>query len=332
MWELDNQTDWPAERCWTRDSKGVHHWLVAVKATFDLTGKGLRASEVQDSPRLVPEYFGESGRSSLRYDVDLGLVKPSTDVIVNALAHAPGGRAATEVPVSLRYGSIQKDLLVLGERRFRQGLGEVKPDRSAPFLTQPIRYEWAFGGADLSHPDPAKHAQDGRNPIGRGFALRSSNLVGTPAPCIQSLHGSPASPCGLGPIPSYWSPRREYAGSYDDAWERTQKPLLPKDYNPRHSLCSPADQQSGKYLVGGEVIQLVHMTPSGVLKVELPKIAFQFTTSFGKKREEHPGHLANVIIEPEEMRLMMVWQTSLPVPAPQTERLDSTQICQQGSC
>lgn len=34
MWALNNQTPYSAERNWTRDKRGVHYWIVSVKATF----------------------------------------------------------------------------------------------------------------------------------------------------------------------------------------------------------------------------------------------------------------------------------------------------------
>lgn len=72
MWALSNRTAYAAERNWTRDKDGLHWWLVAVKATFDIGPDGrLRLADEQLPPVLIPEYFGGPGRSSLRYDSDL---------------------------------------------------------------------------------------------------------------------------------------------------------------------------------------------------------------------------------------------------------------------
>jgi len=103
MWALKNQTPYAAERNWTRDKHGVHWWLVAVKATFDIAPSGrLTLADEQPPPVLAPEYLGEPGRSSLRHDSELLAVKPNTDILVHAHAHAPGGKPAPTVPVALR--------------------------------------------------------------------------------------------------------------------------------------------------------------------------------------------------------------------------------------
>ena len=85
MWALDNRTAYAAERNWIRDKNGVHHWLVAVKATFDVALDGrLKLADEQPPPLLEPEYRGEPGSSSLRLDSDLLAVKPGTTVAVFA--------------------------------------------------------------------------------------------------------------------------------------------------------------------------------------------------------------------------------------------------------
>ena len=51
MWMLDNHTPYAAERSWTRDARGVHLWIVAVRATFDLVWlSGWAPHESQQKP------------------------------------------------------------------------------------------------------------------------------------------------------------------------------------------------------------------------------------------------------------------------------------------
>jgi hypothetical protein len=334
MWALKNRTPYAAERNWTRDRDGVHGWLVAVKATFDLgPGGRLELADEQPPPVLAPEYFGEPGGSSLRYDSELLAAKPGTDVLLHAHAHAPQGRPAPTVPVSLRVERLHKELLVHGERTYDQGLLGVTPTRPRAFTTRPIRYELAFGGSDLSDPDPRKHRLDERNPLGRGFARRAAHLLGRPAHSLEHPRGAPAElgPAGFGPIDASWMPRRKLAGTYDERWARTKKPLLPDDYDPAFALSAPADQRTEKPLVGGERVELLNMTPDGVLRFELPRISLGFTTRIGTRREQHGARLVTVLVEPEERRLSLVWQSVLRVPAPDADYLDETEIIEQGS-
>ena len=138
-----------------------------------------------------------------------------------------------------------------------------------------------------------------------------------------------AGPAGFGPIESYWSPRRELVGTYDAKWVEEQRPFLPKDWDPRSTLCSPVDQRPRQHLRGGELVSVVNMTPDGVLQVTLPKIYLAFTTYFGQRTEEHRAKLVTVILLTDERKLSMVWQTSLPVPLRHMDYLDRTLIKQK---
>jgi hypothetical protein len=332
MWALENRTSYAAERTWIRDKSGQHHWVVAVKATFDIAPDGaLRLADEQQPPLLAAEYLGKPGESSVRYEADLGPMKPTTDVTVLGSAHAPRGRPATTVEVSLRVDDMNKSLLVHGERVYFKGIGRLDVSSPVPFARRPIVYELAFGGTDLSDPDPRRHGMDKRNPIGRGFSADVKALVDRPAPCIEVPGSDPAKagPAGFGPIASYWSPRLELWGTYDALWERSKKPLLPDDYDERATLCAPMDQQASRHLYGGELVELVNLTPGGWLRFALPKIRPTFATTFGARREEHRSRLTSIVIEPDEARLMMTWLTTLPVRAIDVDYLDRTAIAEK---
>ncbi|HYO71757.1 MAG TPA: DUF2169 domain-containing protein [Archangium sp.] len=332
MWWLNNRTAYAAERNWTRDRDGAHWWVVAVKATFDVSPAGkLELAHEQLPPVLVPEYYGEPGASSLRYDSDLLAAKPGTDVIVNAHAHAPGGKPAMTVPVSLRVGGLDKRVLVHGERFYRRGVFGLAMSSPLPFTSRQIRYESAFGGQDFSDPDSRKHCMDVRNPIGRGVAANSARLVDQPAHFLEYLQGDAAAmgPAGFGAIDRSWVPRRNLAGTYDERWARTKRPLLPDDYDPAFALSAPSDQRLRRFLVGGELMELVHMTPEGVLRFRLPTVVLAFRSRFGARWREHPGQMVTVIVEPEEHRLLIVWQTALRVSAQDVDFLDETEIVER---
>lgn len=329
MWTLSNRTPYAAERTWVRDKDGHHVWVVALKATFDLDDTAqLRLSDEQEPPLLEPVYLGEPGRSSLRYEADLVAPKPHTDVILHACAHAPGGRPAPSVEVAVRIHDIDKVLVVHGERFYRRGLLGVSPSAPRPFVSQPITYEWAWGGTDTRDPDPREHRADSRNPVGRGLATRDAHRVDTPAHRIEYPRGPPAErgPAGFGPIASHWSPRLELGGTFDDVWMKTRRPLLPRDYDARAALCAPADQRPSRRLVGGERIALSQLTPRGALGFALPRPRFEFVTHFGAVRRSHEATLGTVVIEPEPGKLRMVYQTGLRVGPRETDSLDFTVI------
>jgi len=330
VWALRNRTGFAAERNWTRDRDGIHWWVVAVRATFDLVAGGrLALADQQLPPTLAPVYFGEPGASSLRYDSELLSAKPGTDVVVHAQAHAPGGRAASTVPVAVRVGALEKRLIVHGDRVYYRGpAGGLTTTAPRPFMARAIRYELAYGGRDLTDPDPRQHRIDQRNPVGRGFAVRVATLINQPAHVIEYPGGDPAQrgPAGFGPIDTSWLPRRALAGTYDQRWSDSKKPLLPDDYDPRHALCAPADQQTAQPLIGGERVALTNLTAEGSMVFDLPRVALAFCSRFGRRREQHGPRLTTVLIETEVRRVSLVWQSVLRVSADQADYLDETEI------
>ncbi|QDE71753.1 hypothetical protein BHS09_34850 [Myxococcus xanthus] len=332
MWALQNKTPYAAERTWVRDKDGHHLWVIALKATFDVDDAGhLRLADAQEPPLPEPVYWGEPGHSSLRYEAELVVPKPHTDVLINACAHAPGGRPAPSVEVAVRIHDVDKMLVVHGERFYTRGLTGVKPSSPKPFVTQPILYEWAWGGTDTRDTDTRKHVSDSRNPVGRGVASREAHLMDQPAHRVEYLRGTPAKsgPAGFGPIASYWSPRLELAGTFDEIWRKTRHPLLPRDFDERFALCAPADQRPSRCLVGGEKVALVHLTPKGALHFTLPRLRFGFTTWFGAVRRFHEATLGTVVIEPEVKKVRMVFQTGLRVGPQDIDCLDFTAITER---
>ncbi|NVB38894.1 DUF2169 domain-containing protein [Pseudenhygromyxa sp. WMMC2535] len=331
MWAIRNKTAHATDRTWIRDPDGLHHWIVAIKATFDLDADGaLTPAEDQLPPLLEPEYLGEPGRSSLRYEVDLCASKPGVDLIVNATAHAPGGHPTPEVRVGLRAGPIDKQLLVRGPARYTFGPTGLRVTRPEPFVTQAIVYEHAWGGSDELAADPRLHGCDLRNPIGCGFAMDQAHLHQREAPRVYYPSGAPerAGPAGFGALPSHWSPRLELAGTYDERWAATKRPLLPDDWNPACLHYAPFDQRLPTPLRSGEVIELTNLSARGSLRFELPELAFMVRTRFGRREERQLARASAVIIEPQHEpdrhRLILVWQATRFVPAPEADYLDES--------
>lgn len=316
MWSLTNRTPYAAESTWGRDKDGVHEWIVAVKATYDIARDGtLSLAEEQIDPLLVPEYHGEPGASSLRYDADLVAPKPTTDVLINATAYAPGGRPSTDFLVSAQVGSVRKVLRVLGERRWERSPIGMIASSMEPVTRVPIVYERAYGGHDARDPDPRQQRMEARNPVGRGVVGVLDHREGDPLHNIEYADHPPTGqgPAGYGAIDSWWTPRREFQGTYDEAWMEKRRPLLPEDWDPRSLLCSPMDQRPGQHLYGGEPVELINLTPDGLLRLTLPKVYLTFRTYIDGRIEEHRARLATVIIEPDHPRVICVWQTALSV-------------------
>jgi hypothetical protein len=318
MWALENRTPFEAERSWVQDKHGVQHWIVVVKATYDIgNGGSLALAETQEPVVRVPVHRGDPATASLVYEADIVGRKVATDILVNGTAYAPAGRPVPSVEVRVRVAGIDKALLVTGNRLwYGKGAG-VSMTSPQPFESMPLTYERAFGGFDRTDEDPALHRLYDTNPAGTGFATRAKHLhesavpnVEYPAQRIREWTDHPA-PAGLGPIDRWWSPRRQYAGTYDEQWFQERLPLWAIDFDDRYHQSAPADQQAGGFLRGGEPVELSNLTPGGVLRFALPKVHLGFTTFFGRDARHHQGQLDTVIIEPDQNRLMLVWQSLL---------------------
>lgn len=314
VWAIDNQTPYQAQGVFVRGRDGAEIWLVAVRATFTVSPAGeCSLAAVQEPVALAPQHLGVAGRSSLRCDTDLLRHKPGTDVLINGSAHAPMGRAATSVVVSLAVGPVQKTLIVHGERRWNRGLYTLSPSSPEPFTTLPIMYERAFGGRPTAGASRDQAARSDANPLGLGL----NPTDGAPVPNIEYPNSpvdasNAARAAGLGAIDCAWMPRRGLGGTYDDAWERERRPLVPADFSDDYFYAAPVDQRVPGHLHGGEVLELRNMTPSGALRIVLPRIGLGFRTALGGREVHHRGLLHTVLVEPDEQRLVLVWHTSLP--------------------
>lgn len=329
MWQVDNRTPFAAEQGWIRDRNGAEVWLVVVKASFDILPDGLtEISKAQPAPFRVPQYNGEPGKSSVRYESDFVLTKRTTDVLVVGQAHAPGGRPVHQLDVGFRVGALQKVLRVFGDRSW----GLLGPSKPALFTTMPLVYERAFGGVDMRSAHPDKD-WDWRNPVGCGFAVKAAHLRDVPVPNIESsgrLIGAwddrPA-PAGFGVIASHWQPRAVLAGTYDAHWESTRQPLLPDDCDDRFFQCAPADQQTPQFLCGGEPVNLLNLSPQDRLGFVLPRVDLALQTRFmdGERRTHEAPKLHTVILEPDLPRVSLVWHSALECHA-KVYQLQSTRI------
>jgi hypothetical protein len=262
----------------------------------------------------VPEYFGEPGKSSMKYDADLILTKTTTDVIVLGRAYAPGGRPVQELDVGFRIGPAQKVLRVSGDRQWK-GSGPSTPQ---PFVKMPIVYERAFGGVDSKSEQPDRD-WDWRNPVGTGFAVQKEHLDGVALPNVEypdrpfrEWNDRPP-PAGFGPIGGHWQSRVALAGTYDERWMKTRQPLLPDDFDDRFFQCAPADQQAPQFLMGGEPVALLNLTPSGELRFVLPRVFLRLETRFydGTRQVHGLPKLHTVIVEPDHPRVSVVWHSAL---------------------
>jgi hypothetical protein len=319
MWMVENTTRYAAERNWFLDKDGAKSWVVAVKATFDILPDGATTvAKKQLDPLYAEEYTGEPGTSSVLYESDLTGPKSATDVLLNGHAYAPKGKATPQVDVVMTVHRLTKTLRVFGDRVWEKGMAGAAISAPKAFDKVPIVYERAFGGWDRTSDDPKNHRLEPRNPVGTGFATRREHAIGAALPNIEdpaeliSAWSQRPRPAGFGAISSYWLPRRELAGTYDEKWQKERFPLWAEDFDDAFFQVAPEDQRAAGFLRGGEKVELRNLSPSGSLRFTLPKVHPVFTTYFRGRGVEHRAKLHTVILEPDQPRVVLVWYTSLP--------------------
>lgn len=312
MFQLTNETPFAAERSIQLDPQGVQHWVVVVKATYRIDPAGKVVLHEQQEPVcLHGKYSGKDGESSLLRETEIAYRYTGTDVIVNATAHAPGGRPVAEMEAHVAVGSLRKSVRVVGERRWINAAMDLVATPPVPFTRMPISYDRAYGGTSASG------GLEPRNPIGRGFGLSRDEVRNQLLPNIEDLHHPVRSwhdrppPAGFGALAGHWSPRRERAGTYDASWQTHKVPLLPDDFDPTFFAAASPGLRSDQPLRGGEPAVLQGVTDGGPLRFALAHEALMIDTWLGRQRVRQSVNLQRVIIEPDDRRLVMVWGSTL---------------------
>lgn len=300
----------------TFDAQCRHWYVVVVAATFEVPpGKPPRPVEPQPEVQAADEYQGDPARSSVIREGEFAPEKPTADVIVIGSAHAPGGRPAESVVVSLRVGTMHKTLRVSGNRTWRGGVLGLTPSAPEPFRTMPVIYERAFGGVDERGPQPEWEM---RNPSGVGFrgappadpALETEvPNIEYPSTPISSVRDRPA-PAGFGVVAKSWLPRSAFGGTYDEAWVKNQYPMLPDDFDPRFYQSAPADQQLTA-VRGGETVELLNMTPEGAWRFTLPVLNVPADFWYPGRHTSAKLRVDTIILEPDAYRVSLLARTKV---------------------
>jgi hypothetical protein len=256
------------------DPRGVDVVTALVKATFEVDRSRRVVPADVPSEIRIDEVLTRPGeaRSSVRYPSDLGTAKVGTDVVV--VGDAFSAKPVTSVDIGIRIRDHFVPIRVHGERRFERDLfRKMVISDPAPFVSMPVVYERAYGGASADWSELEE-----RNWAGVGVAKNSSELSGTPAPQIEHParpHLSAADrfpPVGSGAIPSHWSPRKDYYGKVDASWKETRAPLPPKDYDPRYANVAHPDLQVFPALSAGDDVSVTSMAESGIFRFGVPAL------------------------------------------------------------
>lgn len=333
--ELINPTPLPGLAFRQFDQDGDLDCVVTLRGTFvHAQGEVAQWQDEQMPLQWQDSYEGEPHTSLLLHQTDLVPEKPGTDVTFLGKSHVPD-RSEKAWQCGIRIGPLDKRVHVSGPRSWHP---IIKPAR------WPFRKEDQVVGWELGEPEPVENvpidwhlASGGRNffdgqttdpdpdnPLGRGRLGASEHWEDHLIPAPQIFAGAaPAhgdAPVGLGPIPPFWRPRYQYAGTYDTDWEENRHPLLPEDFNPLFWQCAPADQIVMPWLRGDEHYRLFRLHPEhAVAEGYLPKVGFAVRVD---EEPWNPLHLDGVQFDwRDDALLLLTWRVRFPLPDAQGVKL-----------
>ena len=296
------------------DRNGREVVVVVLKATYTVKSPDeivladepaeIRVVDVMRDPKN-PE------RSSAKYPSDLCMEKRGTDVVLVGSAVAKKRVTSVDVGVQVRSNSVA--LKVHGMREYFRAILEVAISASVPFEEMPIEWERAYGGMaeDFS-------VVESPNPSGVGVAKSDRDLVGKLAPQIEHP-GMPHKtskdrhpPAGIGPLLPHWSPRRELAGTFDAAWQKTRMPLMPLDFDIRHNNVATPALIMEPSLVAGDNVSVLGMSHD-LFAFRIPKMPVMIEAQYDSRSDVVRPQIDTLILEPAKQRFEMVVRKAFPI-------------------
>ncbi len=316
-----NTTQMPADLSVWTDKDGRQFCVVVVKGSFQPTFSGSAELCSEQQPMTYSDiFFGDPEKASIQYESDFAPEKPRADLLINGVAHAPGGKPTTRMTVGVEAGSISKHLRITGMRFWEKNLVGMGKSRPVPFTTMPVVYEHAFGGSDHTHKKEKHHGTELRNPIGVGFRKNADvkmaenlgiPMVEYPNQPMKGITSRP-EPAGFGSIGRGWQPRISHGGTYDAHWIDHVSPFLPQDFDPQYFQSAPEDQQLSS-LKPGMAVRCVNLCESGLFQFVVPDVKVPIHFHYKDKPITMEPEPDTLLIEPHLNRFMLTWRAKTPL-------------------
>jgi len=318
MLKINNRTPLDVKLVPYTDHNSDNFATIIAKGTFSLKdgSKEIIFAEKQRSLVNSDQYFGEIEDSSIKYESDLAAKKIATDIVLIGHAISKGREPCEFLDVTLAVNRAQKSVRVFGNRYWEKPWGAWKISTPEKFIQMPLRYENAFGGGLIQKDADEPLKIYGANPVGKGFWLTDSvqnvQLPNLENPrCLIEKPCDQPTPVGFGFISKSWHPRLNYAGTYDNAWEELQMPLLPLDFDERYFNGAHPDFIV-PLLSGGETISISNVSEQGLISFNLPTASVQINLSIKGKAASYRALLDTVVIEPDEQLVSLTWRVTAP--------------------
>lgn len=320
---IDNRSPFAFEAIHLADEDARPLLVTIVRATYEISGRGLQIAEEQAPVPVAGVLHGDSPEtSSYRFEPETAFLKLATDVVLLGHAYAPRV-GAVEGSVGIQVGPLSKTARIFGDRVWVKGAGSPIMTRPQPFEKIPLVYERCFGGWDLTAGTPERPVFDPRNPVGTGFRSASHGAFqeGIRLPNIEDpadkidRYGELVPVAGFGFTSANWQPRLSLAGTYDEAWMKDRMPLLPRDFDRRFfSAASPGLVAHG-YLRGDEPVSVLGASPVGQLSFRLPGAPRPtcLVTLVHRKDTLVETQLDTVVVDTDEDKVYLTWRGHVPL-------------------
>ena len=236
---------------------------------------------------MADEYFGEPGKTTVKYESDLAPYKPHCDVIVTGSSYAPKGKVTAAWTACLHLISrpagrmedkrepqvaINKSLQIVGSRYFERGILGWNISKAQAVESVPLQWEYAFGGAcQVKNPEPEAN---------KPFLL---NEV-----------------CYTNPLGSGWMDKRWIDALKNGKMEVPERISAPNILHPREQFDAliqttnpPVDVPQGyEYRVMAQAAKDYPLRPAGytwVGRAWIPRLSFAGTYDSNWQKKRWPG-------------------------------------------
>jgi len=260
--DFDNQTPFPGMLVTSVLDEQRMAGAMIARVTFDLRDGRLIPSAQQ--PWLVSDAPWDSPMGP--FEADQPYRKGGVDLFVHGAAWAPGGRPEKQVAVSVSAGSFTFTAMVFGPRFWQKQpkAPGLVPSDPVPFISLPLRREYAFGGQitidglQSPHPD---------NPTGLGLYFDEASALNQPLPQIEDARAlirtwsDRPDPVGFGICPLQSGQRlRSAVEIVDGGLQRVTSRLFNAAYP---ALIAPKVDP-------GDRIVLTGLSPHGSIEFRIP--------------------------------------------------------------
>lgn len=304
-----------------------------VKASFRLCHDDALRPLIKQPPFVLNDvHEGDEDTTALQYPSELIPFKPGTDVVVVGSAKSPGGLPREQWLAQVQVGPVDKIVKLTGPRHWRyKSLDRWELSQIEPCTAVRLSYALAYGGAS----DVQEDERDAcwANPFGVGFQGRNkidkSRLYD--APRILSPDAGdpkwvrPMRSVGLSPVDGRQIDRLQFAGTYDEKWQREVAPNIPLDMRMEYWNTVPQDQVAKPYLVGGETVRTAGLFPTqdGRQDFVLPRYEVRAVPIRGETKYAGMAmDLDTVLIDLDKRHVVLRWATLYS----QTEGYDEYEV------